>query len=221
MSSRVRGWAGLDACRRDRRRYGFRLHFQLAPWTDFVEIHWGEGCQVYATPVAPDGVGVAVLSDDPKLRARDALAQFPALAARFENMPEISIERGGITASRQLRRVARGNVALVGDASGSVDAITAEGICLGFHQAIALADALESGDLAQYESEHRRLSIRPRFMADFTLLLGRGAVRRRALPAMAARPEMFRGLLAMHLGAASLGDFAAQCFRLGWGILTI
>lgn len=221
MGSRVRTWAGLDACVRDKKRYGFRIHFQFAPWTDFIEIHWGDGCQIYVTPIAADEIGVAVLSSNPKLRVRDALAQFPELAARLRGLPETSIERGGITASRQLRRVTRGNVALMGDASGSVDAITAEGLSLTFQQALALADALESGDLTRYETAHRRLSLRPRLMADFTLAMLRRGLRRRALPALAARPDVFKGLLAMHVGVARPADFAAQCLRLGWKMLTI
>lgn len=220
--SRVRGWAGLDACRRETRRYGFRMHFGVAPWTDFVEIHWGEGCQVYITPVAPDEVGVAVLSSDPKLRVRDALRRFPALAARLEGARENSTERGGITGSRRLRRVTKGNVALVGDASGSVDAITAEGISLGFHQALALIAAMERGDLRSYESAHRRLAFRPRFMADFTLAMDRWRpVRRRAFPAMAAHPELFGRLVAMHVGARRPIGFATDCLALGWRMLTV
>ncbi len=144
-ASRVRGWAGLEATRRDARRFGFRRHFRLEPWTDYVEIHWGAGCQIYVTPVAPDEVCVAVISRDPKLRVPDALRRFPPLLARLEGAPESSEERGAVTASRQLRRVVAGNVALIGDASGSVDAITGEGLCLGFHQALALADAIGIG----------------------------------------------------------------------------
>jgi flavin-dependent dehydrogenase len=219
--SRVRALAGLGACRRDTHRYGFRRHFQIAPWADYVEIHWGEGCQIYVTPVAPEEVGVAVISRDPKLRVHDALRRFPALAARLGGAAETSVERGAVTASRQLRRVVRGNIALIGDASGSVDAITGEGLCLGFHQALALADAMECGDLARYESAHRRLAVRPRFMADFMLTMDRRrGLRERALPALAARPDLFRGLLAMHVGAARPADFAANCLALGWRMLT-
>jgi menaquinone-9 beta-reductase len=219
--SRVRAWAGLGACRRDTRRYGFRRHFQIAHWADTVEIHWGEGCQIYVTPVAPEEVGVAVISSDPKLRVHDALRQFPALAARLSGAAESSAERGAVTASRRLRRVARGNVALIGDASGSVDAITGEGLCLGFHQALALADAMECGDLARYESAHRRLGARPRFMADFMLTMDRRRwLRKRALSALAAHPDLFGGLLAMHVGAARPRDFAVHCLALGWRMLT-
>jgi flavin-dependent dehydrogenase len=215
--SRVRDWAGLGAARRDSRRFGFRRHFQLAPWTDHVEVYWGQGCQIYITPVAPDEVCVAVISRDQRLRVADALRQFPALAAKLAGKRENSSERGGITASRQLRRVAAGKVALIGDASGSVDAITGEGLCLGFRQALALAEALESADLAQYQQAHRRLSVRPRYMADLMLTMDRSpGVRRRVLRALSRHPELFGDLLAVHVGASGPVNFAAHCLVLGW-----
>jgi menaquinone-9 beta-reductase len=218
--SLVRKWAGLGACRRDTKRFGFRRHFRTAPWTDFVEIYWGEGCQIYVTPVAPDEVGVALISRDPGLRIGGALAQFPALAAKLDGVPESSTERGALTASRRLHRITRGRVALIGDASGSVDAISGEGLCLGFQQALALADAIERQDLRLYESAHRRLAVRPRFMADLMLTMDRRRwLRKRALPALASHPDLFRGLLAMHVGAARKADFAANCVALGWRIL--
>lgn len=226
-ASRVREWAGLstggsDAFRGNSKRYGFRRHFKREPWTDYVEIYWGESCQVYITPVAPDEVGVALLSRDPKLRVGNALTQFPALAAKLYAAPDSSSERGALTASRRLRRVTRGNVALIGDASGSVDAISGEGLCLGFRQALALAEAMERQNLNLYESAHRRLAVRPRFMADFMLTMDqRQWLRGRALPALAAHPDLFGGLLAMHVGTARKTDFAANCVALGWRMLTI
>jgi len=221
-ASLMRKWAGLSACRRDTRRYGFRRHFQTAPWTNYVEIYWGNECQIYVTPVASDEVGVALLSRDPKLRVSDALLQFPALAARLRGVRESSAERGALTASRQLRLVTRENVALVGDASGSVDAISGEGLCLGFHQALALADAMERRDLRLYESAHRRLAARPRFMANLMLTMDRRPwLRKRALPSLASHADLFGGLLAMHVGAARKTEFAVNCLALGWRILTI
>jgi flavin-dependent dehydrogenase len=225
-ASRVRAWAGLDASRRDTRRYGFRRHYRRAPWTDYVEIYWGDGCQIYVTPVAADEVCVALLTSDPKLRIDEALARFPMLAARLDGVPVSSPDRGALTASRRLRRVTRrvgqANVALIGDASGSVDAISGEGLCLGFHQALALADAMERGQTRLYESAHRRLAVRPRFMADLMLTMDRWpGLRGRALPALASHPDLFAGLLAMHVGTARTADFAVQCVALGWRMLTI
>ena len=67
----------------------------------------------------------------------------------------ISTERGAVTSSRKFNAVYRGRVALVGDASGSVDAITGEGLCLAFRQASTLAEAIEYGDMAKYQQKHR------------------------------------------------------------------
>jgi flavin-dependent dehydrogenase len=223
-ASRLRAWAGLDTFRRDTRRYGFRLHFQRAPWTDYIEIHWADGCQIYVTPVAADEVGVALISRDPKLRVPDALSRFPLLAANLSNARQSSTERGSLTTTRRLRRVTtragRSTIALIGDASGSVDAISGEGLCLGFRQALALADAIEQDDPALYEAAHRRLCRRPRFMADFMLMMDRRPwLRRRALSALAAHPDLFARLLAMHVGAGGRADFAVTCISLGWNIL--
>src|SRR5699024_5213690 len=46
--------------KRPGRRFGLRRHFRSAPWTDFVEVHWGRGVEAYGTPVAADEVGVAL-----------------------------------------------------------------------------------------------------------------------------------------------------------------
>ena len=200
--SRTRRWAGLDACKRQRLRYGFRRHYRLAPWTEFMEIHWGDRCQLYITPVADGEVCVVLLSSDPHLRLGEALAQFPAVARRVGHLAALPGERGAVSALRRLRAVQRGNVALVGDASGSVDAITGEGLCLLFQQAAALATALERGDLSLYEDEHRRIGRRARLMAELLLMLDRSArVRRGAIAAMAWHPPLFAGMLAYHTGA--------------------
>jgi 2-polyprenyl-6-methoxyphenol hydroxylase-like FAD-dependent oxidoreductase len=202
--SRIRRWAGLDACSLRSLRYGFRRHYRMTPWTELMEIHWGERCQLYITPVASDEVCVVLISSDPRLRLGEALAQFPAVAQRVGNLSWQPGERGAVSASRRLRAVWRGNVALVGDASGSVDAITGEGLCLLFQQAAALAMALERGDLSLYGREHRRVGRRPALMARLMLLLdGSARLRRGVIGAMAWHPPLFAGMLAYHTGAAT------------------
>ncbi len=198
--SRVRRWAGLDAVRREHRRFGFRRHYAVAPWTDFVEIWWGKRFQLYITPVAAREVCVALICRDPHLRLDDAVAYFPRLARRLG--PSSDPVRGAATATRRLRAVCCGNVALVGDASGSVDAITGEGLCLAFRQAEALAAAIEAGDLARYAAAHARLSSRPRLMGDLLLLLDRSAgLRRAAIQLFGAHPPLFARMLAVHVAA--------------------
>jgi flavin-dependent dehydrogenase len=187
INSRMRSAAGLEAVHRELVRFGFRRHYRVSPWTDFVEVYWGARSQVYVTPVSPDEVGVAVLSRDSHLRLDSALEEFPERHKRLRGAGPSSSERGAITASRKLKSVFRGQTVLIGDASGSVDAITGEGLSLAFHQAVALAHGLCCGDLGQYEAEHRRLARRPTFLADLLLSFDRFAwLRRRVLKALVA-----------------------------------
>jgi len=83
--------------------------------------------QAYVTPLGNEETCVALISDDPRMRLENAWAEFPELAARVQNAEVSGVDRGGVTVTRRLRHVYRGNVILTGDASGSVDAITGEG----------------------------------------------------------------------------------------------
>jgi flavin-dependent dehydrogenase len=165
---------------------------------------------------------VVLISRNQHLRLEDALPGFPAVERRLAAARASNLQRGGVTASRRLKAVCRGNVALVGDASGSVDAITGEGLCLLFQQAVALAGALASGDLSQYRAEHRRIGRRPEFLADLMLLLDRrGGLRSRVIRAFAGQPNLFAGMLAMHVGQQSTTDFLTNGLALGWRMLTL
>ena len=220
--SRVRRWAGLEAFHRNRCRYGFRLHYRIEPWSDWMEIYWGDGCQIYVTPTAEDEICLAVISADPHLRLSRALPRFPAVMRRLAGAQQIDGERGGVSASRRLKRVYNGCVALVGDASGSVDAITGEGLYLLFQQSAALAEALESGDLHSYQKAHRRIGRQPEIMAKLMLILaGHDRLRHRAIAAMAADPRLFAAVLAAHIREISPARALAEGAALGWRMLAL
>lgn len=200
-TSRVRQWAGLDAFVSGSRRYAFRQHFAIAPWTEFMEIHWSEGCQVYVTPISRAEVCVALISKTPGLHLGEALERyFPALNARLRCGAASSKERGAITGSSRLRTVAKRNVALIGDASGTVDAITGEGLCLTFRQAAVLAETMVQGDLSVYNRTHPRLALRSHLMARTMLLLDHNrSTRKLLLGSLAWQPWIFRTLLHVHV----------------------
>ncbi|SFK28011.1 NAD(P)/FAD-dependent oxidoreductase [Cellulomonas sp. KH9] len=150
LHSTVRRRLGLEApatARPGRRRYGLRRHYRLAPWTDLVEVHWSPVAEAYVTPVAPDLVGVALLGP----RGADltaALAALPELAERLDGATAGPVRGAGPLRQRSTRRTA-GPVRLVGDASGYVDALTGEGLRVGFAQARAAVATLD--DPAGYE----------------------------------------------------------------------
>jgi flavin-dependent dehydrogenase len=219
--SRVRRWANLEAHSRTGLRYAFRRHYRVPPWTDRMEIYWGKHVQGYATAVNNEQVCVAVASRDPALRLEESLPAFPELSARLRAAETVSAERGSVTTNRKLKRVWRGNVALIGDASGTVDAITGEGLGLSFSQAVVLAGCFRSGNLGRYQDAHRRLALRPLLMARLMLTLdGHPGFQQRTLRVLRKRPEVFRRLVALHVGSLSPFSLALDGLTLGWGLLT-
>ncbi|MFY9843833.1 MAG: NAD(P)/FAD-dependent oxidoreductase [Terriglobales bacterium] len=246
-SSRVRNWANIDPREPDvyrsdvfrsdvhqpdarkldgtgnqTLRFAFRRHYRIAPWTDFMELHWGSRSQVYVTPVASNEVSVALISFNPKLRLRmeDMLEEFPDLASHLKQAELASGERGAITVTRSLRRVYRDRSVLVGDASGGVDAITGEGLCLAFRQANLLGDCLASGNLARYQKAHRAMFRRPAFMAHMMLFMAKHSrLRQRAMQVFQSSPRSFAGMLDMHVGVGSARNHISNGIALGWELI--
>jgi len=222
QNSRVRHWAGLESGRITSQRIGLRRHFRVPGWSEFVEIHWGAQGQAYVTPVNESEVCVALISKDRFASFEAGLEQFPKLAHHLKNATPCSKVRGALTISRRLRSVAKGNVALMGEASGSVDAITGEGLALVFRQAAALAQAIAAGDLQPYARAHEKISALPHLMSRSMLLMdAHPRLRRQSLRAFARQPLLFERLLRVHVGDVPPGSVAARTLvDMGWQLLT-
>ena len=221
LHSCVARWIGLGAAHLQSARFALRRHYRVKPWTDCVEVHWGQKSQAYVTPVAGEETCVVLISRKPRIHFEKALREFPKLAASLAGAEVSSVQRGAVTAMSRRNRVYRGNVALIGDASGSVDAITGEGLGLSFRQALALADALQVGVLENYQRAHRRVARRPNVLARLLLLLDRAApLRRRVLRGLAKDAELFGRLLEVNSRNTSPRFLADTGARLGWRLLT-
>lgn len=220
-SSRVRRWSELNSAVSCNHRKATRRHYRVRPWTEYMEIYWGQREQAYVTPISSDEVCIVVLGETAEdTDFERALEELPELRERLGHAELCSRERGAVTSMQSLARVCRGNVALVGDASGSVDAITGEGLRLAFRQAFALAEAMESGDLGEYERAHRKLARRPIWMGKLMLQLGRNeGIRWRTLQMLSRNPGLFARLLAIHVGQATPGDAVLTGAQLGWQFL--
>ena len=221
QNSQVRKWAGLDPRIVRRKRFGFCSHFQVRPWSDAVEVHWAGGCQIFITPMAGEEVGVAVLSRDPTLRLEGALMRFPALADKLRGATQTTRELGATTGLRILPAITRRRVALVGDASGTVDAVTGHGISLSFQQAIPLAEAMRLGDLAHYRHAHKHIAAVPIAMSRLMLLMGGSDwIRRRTMRLFQETPGLFSQLLAIHAETLPLSSVGmAEIAGFGWKFL--
>ena len=54
QNSSLRPMVGLGAGKVYRRRYGFRNHYAVRPWSRYVEVHWADCGQLYVTPVGAE-----------------------------------------------------------------------------------------------------------------------------------------------------------------------
>jgi flavin-dependent dehydrogenase len=247
LHSPLRRAAGLEGPPARHRRFGLRRHYAVAPWTDQVEVHWSDGIEAYITPVGENLVGVALLRSCPRRpepssgaswprRAPDPrspyepcradssptfdrlLRRFPELAERLAASPVASRERGAGPLEQRTRGVVRGNLALVGDAAGYVDALTGEGLSLAFHDAFAVAGAVARGELWRYAAAHRRIARVPVALTRLALFIERRPrLRRRVMRALSADPRLFRALLAVHVRVRPPAPVAAWVLpRLAW-----
>jgi menaquinone-9 beta-reductase len=193
LHSPVRRVCGLDPVPvpAGQARYGLRRHFQTAPWTDFVEVHWSSASEAYVTPVGDGLVGVAVLGP-PGGAFDERLAAFPELRDRLAGAEAGPVRGAGPLRQAVRRRVAPGGrVLLVGDASGYVDALTGEGIRVGLAQARAAIACLVAADPLRYEREWRQAT------RDFRMLTG-GLVAAATSPLRPAIVPLARALPAVY-----------------------
>lgn len=221
LNSSIRRRAGLNSLFPTPGRFAFRRHFALAPWSDFVEVHWGENCQMIATPTGPEEVCVALFTSDHHLRIDRALSQFPVLACRVAGARPTSEESGSRTALARARFVVRGNIALVGDAACSIDGIAGQGLNLSFQAARHLADALASEDLRLYAAAHREIIRNPVHITRLMLLMARYTwIREKALRMFAAKPSFFANMMSVHAGMTEASGLSIQDLcGLGWRVL--
>jgi flavin-dependent dehydrogenase len=165
LHSTVRRLVGLErSAPRARRRFGITRHFEVEPWGDLIEIHWASKAEVYITPLEPRLVGVSILGA-PRTDFDQTIASIPALADRIAGLASVTGLKGAGPFRRRAARPSAGRVLLVGDSSGYVDAITGEGLRLGFDQARLAVEHILGGE--QYDAAWKRCT------RDFRVLTSR------------------------------------------------
>ena len=194
LHSSVRRQVGLERAVRGSRRFGLRRHFAVAPWNDFIEVHWTREAEVYITPIAPGLTGVAVLGP-PRTDFDTAVAAVPELAERLAGVDAVTEVRGaGPFRQRAAARTA-GRVLLVGDASGYVDAITGEGLRLGFEQAHVAVAAVADDTPTRYEREWRRVTRDFRVLTHGLVAAAGSPLRGGIVPAASALPGLYGAIV--------------------------
>lgn len=192
-SSVARGVGLALPAPRARRRFGLRRHYRIEPWSDLIEVHWTPVGELYVTPVDERMVGIAALVGQ-GVGFDAAMASAPTeLVLRVAGAePAGAVMGSGPFRQRTRRRVA-GRVLLIGDASGYVDAITGEGLRLGFAQARAAVTRVSAGDPLHYEADWFRITKDFRRLTSALALAASSPLRGSVVPLAARLPRLFGG----------------------------
>jgi flavin-dependent dehydrogenase len=215
LHSTIRKKSGLERPRRGRTRFGVRRHYNIAPWSHFVEVHWTRDVEAYVTPIRENEVGVAILYPGDGRKFDELLEECGELHERLTGHEQVGRDRGAGPLRVESRRVTDGRIALIGDAAGYVDAITGEGVTLALESARGLVEVLSaSRPISDYERFYWRMSRTYRWFTH--ALLGVASVaplRKRLLASLARTPETFDRFLQMAAGERTyreigIGDVA-------------
>ena len=113
---------------------GVRHHFNVEPWSAFVEIHWGSGLEAYVTPVSETSINVCLLWDAKRYKPEHGgkklfcsmLNEFPELQDRLKNADVLdeSVAKGPLY--QKTLGVANEKILLIGDAAGFFDPLLAK-----------------------------------------------------------------------------------------------
>ena len=195
LHSNVRRLLGLGEITSGVQRFGIRQHFGVTPWSDLVEVYWLEDSEIYVTPIGVDTVGVAVLGRS-VLNLDDSIARVPELAARLDSVPRVSDLRGAGPLLQRVSARSADRALLVGDASGYIDALTGEGLRLGFAEAEAAVNAVLADEPERYEREWQKVTRSYRLMTGGLLWASsRRALRPMIVPAARAMPRVFNRIV--------------------------
>lgn len=189
LHSSVRTLLGVARPSTGPRRFGLSRHYELAPWSDLVEVHWAPRAEVYITPLAPSLVGVAFLGP-PRTDPDATLATVPELADRLRDAAHGGT-RGAGPFRQRASHVRVGCALLVGDASGYVDAITGEGLRLGFDQARSAIACIVEGRVHEYERDWRRITREFRVTTGNLVAAATSPLRPAIVPLAAALPGLY------------------------------
>lgn len=213
VNSRLRRDAGLQRSVR-RQRFGMSAHVRLAaevpPRVDVIFQH---GREVYLTPVTEQSANAAVLLREPATQALKGRLEAGYLSLLREAGIEAELLDEPLMGGpfpAQSSRLWRGNLVLTGDAAGTFDPITGEGMSLALQSARLCAESVarylvsgEGSSFEAYERQQRAMTRNSTLLARLVLFLSsHPALGRRAILNLRRNPATMTRLIEINNGAA-------------------
>ena len=197
LHSPIRKQLQLQLPPKRRIRLGVRRHYEVQPWSNFVEVYWSEEAEAYVTPVSENQVGVAILFYKDRApsgadKYEQLLPLFPELQKRLSNSQYSSHIRGAGPFEQRVEKGVKGRFFLVGDAAGYLDPLTGEGIKLGLDGAKAVVECIVENRPQQYIVAHKKILRKYWIMTDGLLRLRQiPLLRKLMIPVLRRIPKLF------------------------------
>ena len=210
-------------------RWGVRQYFEIPPWNNRVEVHLGHRTEAYVTPNSSTQIGLAILYDSqlPAVTNNSLVdyleKNFPALVAKLDFSKRQGVLKGAGPLENQSLDVIAHGALLLGDAAGYLDAITGEGLSLGFLQALMLRKTvipllknsntcLTKKALKSYRKEYQVLVKNYFFMTKLMLKLSyTKPLGKLGIKFLRSHPRLFQHLLSVNMGTKPL--FSSELLR--------
>jgi len=214
IRSKVRRLSALDNNKYiEYQRIGARVHYEIEPWSELVQVYWKDHIEAYITPVSNNTVQFAFLWDNKAVKPqgkysldKDLNELFPELFDKVTGCKEFSKLRSVGPISVTSKDIFNNRVVLLGDAYMYLDGITGEGISTAFKEAECLADFIinHGHDFKKYyEQEVRRITNNYLRMTHMALLLSYYPLLRKfTFPLISSK--FFSHLLEVNMGREKL-----------------
>jgi flavin-dependent dehydrogenase len=169
-------------------------------------------------------VGVAFLWSGDGERFPGLLSRFPKRLEKLGDAPIESQVRGTGPLQVRPKAVLKGKVALIGDAAGYYDAITGEGLTLGFAQVETVLKHFQENTLRDWPKSHKTLVFEPYLVIWLLLFIERfPALRRRVIVALSHDSVLFEQFLQINDGLMRPQDLPIRglfqiVWRVVWGV---
>jgi len=149
LRSRVRSLLQLDSLPPFKlKRMGARIHVEIAPWNDMVEVWWSKSIEAYVTPTSKESVNILFSWDIKKISPQSKgpqlglLQYFPELEEKIKGHKILDSIRSIGPLAVSSKTPDQNNVFLLGDARLFMDGITGEGLSIGFETAYLLRSVM-------------------------------------------------------------------------------
>ncbi|PIK14860.1 NAD(P)/FAD-dependent oxidoreductase [Halobacteriovorax sp. JY17] len=130
-------------------RIGARIHYDIAPWSNSVQVYWSDSIEAYVTPISNKTIEVAFLwfkdsiESGANLKSK-LLSHFPLLREKLIEEKSLNDFKGYGPFDEVSSSISHKNLFFLGDAYHFLDGITGEGISLGIKASNIITDNFDN-----------------------------------------------------------------------------